>query len=466
MVQVSTASANDSIDMSNPLLVDFGAFLSASSSHFSWWTTNSSTPYADVSINGTGFIRSGSGNERELTGGTITNISIDKDNDNGSETAGDLTITDTGALIASNIDKDDPQSFWNEVLKGNDSFDLSGLSQFRVGLSLNVIFGDDLYAQLGTDSGGNDTMLGGNNYFDLIGDVRSLSGSATYNGGDDTIRSGLTEKDAILVGDAWTVSALGSTRVTATLNGGNDVLDSSQNSRSSAVVGDAYNQAAGTVNGGDDIITPSKLAPLTSGDVHFFQGGNLNGGDDRITSGGGGQDWIGGDVFRRGGTSGTIVGGNDTIFGGAGNDRLYGEVAAGDGPNGSVVAGDNSLSQVSGGSDRIVGGTGTDTISGQTNGDWLDGGFDNDRMAGGSGPDIFIFAPGADDDRIVDFSDVGGASDDRIDVRAYNFTSANQIGKIVDGADLILDFGGSDTVRLVGYRGDHLPADINNDFIL
>jgi hypothetical protein len=51
-----------------------------------------------------------------------------------------ITIHPPGANAA-NIDKDDPRAFWNEVLKGDDIFFLSGLAEGDIGFdsSLNEI---------------------------------------------------------------------------------------------------------------------------------------------------------------------------------------------------------------------------------------------------------------------------------------------------------------------------------------
>jgi hypothetical protein len=108
MATIMTTTANDRINMANAALVDFGGSLTATATNFSWLSGS-----GDVDINGSGFTYSGAGDARELSGGTIDNISIDVTNDNGSETAGDLVITNTAAIIGSNIDKDNPRTFWS-----------------------------------------------------------------------------------------------------------------------------------------------------------------------------------------------------------------------------------------------------------------------------------------------------------------------------------------------------------------
>src|SRR5688572_170244 len=139
MVTVTTASANDRVDMSDAGLAGFAAAWEGDATHFGWFSDLPGT----VVFFGSGFTYSGSGDGSEATGGLVSSISLDVDADNPSLTAGDLVISNTAAVIVANFDKDDPRTFWNEVLGGKDSFDLSGLDEDLVGFGLNVIFGDD-----------------------------------------------------------------------------------------------------------------------------------------------------------------------------------------------------------------------------------------------------------------------------------------------------------------------------------
>src|SRR3712207_7100281 len=68
MATITTTSARNLIDMSDPLLVDFSRNLSAGTTNFSWFSDANTTnpPIADVDFNGTGFTYSGSGDGREL----------------------------------------------------------------------------------------------------------------------------------------------------------------------------------------------------------------------------------------------------------------------------------------------------------------------------------------------------------------------------------------------------------------
>jgi Ca2+-binding RTX toxin-like protein len=68
----------------------------------------------------------------------------------------------------------------------------------------------------------------------------------------------------------------------------------------------------------------------------------------------------------------------------------------------------------------------------------MDGGAGDDRLAGGSGSDIFVSAPGAGADTNIRFVDGRGRADDRIEVSAYGFSSVRNIGMGQDGADVVL----------------------------
>src|SRR3712207_3665612 len=114
---------DDSINMHQPREVDGygGSFRTATSTNYSW-TTTSSDRY--VEIEGTGLTYTGTNPyDTKLTGGTISKISIETGSFWGApQVDEDIVITDTGSLNPANIDRTDPRSFWNEVLKGDDVF--------------------------------------------------------------------------------------------------------------------------------------------------------------------------------------------------------------------------------------------------------------------------------------------------------------------------------------------------------
>ena len=64
--------------------------------------------------------------------------------------------------------------------------------------------------------------------------------------------------------------------------------------------------------------------------------------------------------------------------------------------------------------DQLIGFSGNDTIRGGTGNDIIGGSAGRDKLSGQGGADIFIFVKGDGKDTILDFTDTGGAMDDRI----------------------------------------------------
>lgn len=117
-----------------------------------------------------------------------------------------------------------------------------------------------------------------------------------------------------------------------------------------------------------------------------------------------------------------------------------------------VKASDANESLTGGDRDDILAGLGgNDSLNGRNGDDVIDGGAGDDGMTGGGGADTFVIRPGDGVDRIADFNIGAG---DR--VLAFGFTAAPAISD--EGNDLLLDFGGGQTVRLSGRAGESLPA--------
>ena len=136
--------------------------------------------------------------------------------------------------------------------------------------------------------------------------------------------------------------------------------------------------------------------------------------------------------------------GNDTISGGDGKD---------------IIGGGS-------GNDLLDGGNGNDKVSGGGGKDNVTGGTGNDTLTGGVAADIFVFEPGSGIDIITDFKDTGLAGDDAIFVVAYGFSGIGDIGRSASGDDLVLDFGGGNTVTILDYLQTHSLANIRDDIIL
>jgi len=450
MVTVSTSSANERVDMSDPYLVQFLHSLTAQPGLFAWTAPVGGPSGTLVQLYGSDFTYSGSGDARDVVSGTISGIEIDVAPDDVFASS-ELSIFNTSALVAANIDKDVPRTFWNEVLKGKDSFDLSGLDEDLVGLGPNVIFGDDLASAtvIGnaiSDSGLRDLIRGADNQFDLIGDVMTVLGDegagqfARYDGGRDRIGSGGgSDRQVRMSGDAARVDDF------ALLRGGDDKLAYANFAGQVLAAGDAFELIWGKINGGDDIITVDLAlgapVPHVAGDVLVFLGGQavLNGGDDAIRIVGGGG-FVGGDVYEFGSSlSGTINGGNDRLTGSAAVDLLVGDVFERGSFSVAVVggadlidggAGDDLLlgdtgsgfsvgfeTALNGGDDTILGGRGNDDIFGQTGDDSLFGDDGKDEISGGSGDDYAEGGESADAFFGGLGSDTmdGGAGKDRFD---------------------------------------------------
>lgn len=485
MALFSTELANTTIDISNRSYVTPSEVVINTPNTFTFRSTGNDL----VSAQGAGFAFEGS----DAQAGAVDSVQIDLDE--GGLANVDIAITDLENTNLGRLD-DGAVAFWDEVLKDDDIFELDGLNEAEVGRGRNLIFGDDLAVAGATNQGGSDTITGGDNLFDLIGDIFEVEGTAEapvgYRSGNDTITSGATEELTRLIGDAFTVGRF------ATLNANNDILDNRRNTNADSIaVGDVFRQSGGTVDGGRDRIFLDRGAtPEGSGDVGFFNGGTLLADDDRIfaskasqiggdvfnvvstsTSGmiNGGNDGlqgsafadtISGDVFDRNSALNTVLGGNDRIVGGDGNDRIFGEVAFG------------SLGNVSGGNDLLFGGSGNDLLSGQTGRDILDGGRGDDVLDGGDDIDTATYASAGSGVRVsllmTGEQNTRGAGTDTLNL-VENLTGSNFADMLIGdgGFNRLIGLGGDDTIvgnggadRLVGGTGsDTLAGGLGSDRI-
>ena len=143
-------------------------------------------------------------------------------------------------------------------------------------------------------------------------------------------------------------------------------------------------------------------------------------------------------------------------FGGSGNDTLL----SGD-DAGRFFGG--------GGNDSIEAGGGDDVISGGGGFDLINSGAGNDQIFGDFNADTFVFADGDGIDTIGDFDAFNGL--ERIDLSGVsaitsladlNLGSASLGAATFDGSDVVIDTGGSNSIRLVGVNISDLDA---SDFI-
>ena len=236
------------------------------------------------------------------------------------------------------------------------------------------------------------------------------------------------------------------------------------------------NGLSNTLVGNEDINT---LNGLDGSDTLNGKGGNdtLDGGRGADTlDGGNGIDTASYASADAGVTvSLAIIGPQNT---GAGADSLFSiENLIGSG-FADTLTGDDADNDISGGggadviaggkgNDALQGGGGADQISGGAGIDRITGGTGNDTLTGGGGEDVFVFGPGSGRDTIINFADVGGATDDHIDVSAYQFQKIGQIGRSASGDDLVLTFAPGDTLVIRDYLATHgINAIIDDIYLL
>ena len=209
------------------------------------------------------------------------------------------------------------------------------------------------------------------------------------------------------------------------------------------------------------------------------------GGNDTLRSGSGEDTLVGGtgddQSFGNNGRD-TIFDsfGDDTLNGGAGEDNLYSP----DGQNKLDGGADNDALRGGIGNDTLIGGSGNDALIGDDQtasnlwfgDDRLDGGAGNDLLEGGSGRDVFVFSSNDGTNKIgnISFSTSSGFSilnnqpdfvigDDRLDVSAYNFSSASQVlGKLKSSSEGAVFEASNTSVTLVGVDLNDLSI---SDFI-
>jgi hypothetical protein len=277
----------------------------------------------------------------------------------------------------------------------------------------------------GRDHGTNDALtgIGGPVFGDALNMIEESRG------GNDVLTGGIGVVNG-LIGDAESMSD--HTR------GGNDVLIGGAGSTTdNTMLGDAVNMS-GHARGGNDLIIGGcdAIRNIVNADgfsmTDYSVGGNdvVLGGDGAILNNLRGEGLV---------MSGHATGGNDVLIGGDGAGTT--NTMTGDGRTMSDFA--------VGGNDTLVSGTGIDNMTG-----------DGAIITGPNvttGADTFVFRPGNNADSVFDFRQT---DHDRIDVSAFGFDDIGDLNISV-GSDTVIDFGGGNSVTLVGFT-DPLTA---SDFI-
>ena len=215
---------------------------------------------------------------------------------------------------------------------------------------------------------------------------------------------------------------------------------------------------------GNDVVNSTITWTLGSNFETLLLGGtdNINGtGNDlgnRITGNTGNNVITGGagNDFLDGGTAGT-----DTIAGGKGDDTYYVNHAGttlieNQGEGNDVV--NSTISWTLGANFETLVLSGTANINGTGNalanrivgngGDnILNGGAGNDTLTGGGGKDTFVFDRGFGKDVVTDFV----AKDDYLQFTGY---SRAQFHIVQQGANAVIDFGGTDTITLLNTQAN------------
>lgn len=306
----------------------------------------------------------------------------------------------------------------------------TGASDYLIGTGA----GDSIRALGGGDTvfarGGNDTVLGGAGHDTVFGGA-----------GADRLTGGSGNDKLVGYSGADRLDG-GLGRDTLEGNAGNDTL--SGGSGNDILRGGFGNDVAYGGNGRDKIYLGGGNDRFNDSKQGGFAGRDLvlGGGGKDTLNGGGGNDTLNGqnqnDVIRGGS-------GNDLLLGGGGADVIYGGngadvVRMGSGNDRFIDAGQKGAA----GSDLVYGGGGQDLFR-------MMGG--DDTVAGGGGADTFVFVGSSiEADTVLDF----GAGPDVLRFDDALWTGqlssqqiVNRFAEVVDG-DVVFDFGGGNTVTLVG----------------
>lgn len=393
-------------------------------------------------------------------------------------TSGNDTIT--GAFVSAGVLRDPARSFPSAAADsleggaGNDFLDAgAGNDTLNGGIGNDTLVGGD----------GNDVLDGGTSASEardrLLG---GLGRDTLHGGGSDTLDGG--RGDDLLL---WT----NGDSVQNVLKGGPGIdtlriIDAlaQLGGFSKASTGIEILDASGNPLNGS---AASNLFDLTGVTVLNIPSVHGNDGNDSITGGTASESLFGGSgndllVGAEGNDLLDGAEGNDTLIGGLGSDSLTGgvgndQMAGGAGNDTYTIgAGDSVTELADEGTDvvlspvtltlganvenltlteaaavngtgnelanRLTGSASDNELRGLGGNDTLVGGGGNDLLIGGTGADLFVFQNSTGNDKIIDFTDINGASDDRIRIAGY--------GAALDAfADLNISFaGGNATIDL------------------
>ncbi len=314
----------------------------------------------------------------------------------------------------------------------------------------------------------------------LIGNVGIARGTIIENvvagSGNDTILGNQADNSLNTGGGANLVYA-GAGNDTVTGGAGADELWAGRDD--DTVLGGAGNDTMGGADGNDSLdggVGNDQVWGGPGNDTALGGAGNdtLGGaaGNDRLEGGGGNDElWgsTGNDTLLGGGGDDLMGGftGADSLLGGAGRDEMWGaggndtlrggdgDDEIGGGTENDLIEGNSGNDSLYGGlgNDTVLGGSGDDLIFGAAGDDSLDGGLGNDTIYAGPGNDTVVYNDGADE--LQFFS----GSQDRLELDDALWGGGLTAAQVVStfgatvGGDFVLDFGGGNTVTLVGLGG-------------
>lgn len=241
--------------------------------------------------------------------------------------------------------------------------------------------------------------------------------------------------DQNLTPDASGIDYGDSHRILGKARGGNDVLTGGHGA-SNELYGDAHQMYDGAIGGADSLTGGTGAGTnVLYGDAYQMLE-RSTGGNDTLTGGASAASFnsLYGDAFSM---SGAASGGDDTLIGGAGSvNFLYGDAAE---MSGRAAAGN----------DVLISGTGTDYMYGDAET------ISSSKVK--TGADTFVFLQNSGNDVIEDFRQADG---DKIDVSAYGFDDVAFFDTNIQaaGSDTLINFGGGNTLVLVGVSASQLTA--------
>ena len=208
----------------------------------------------------------------------------------------------------------------------------------------------------------------------------------------------------------------------------------------------------------------NRLSGVTGNDTLSGLDGNdtLDGGVGRdVLNGGGGFDYASYESSGAGLTAVLLSGFTNFNTGQAIGDSYSGIEGLIGSNGGDILAGNQASNDILGlgGNDILIGLNGNDTLTGGTGNDILRGG--NNLTGLGGGNDRFVFGTGDDADRIEGFAAGSGTDDVILLSLGAAFDTFSEVEAVASdvGGNAVLNFGGGDSITLVGVASASLDQD-------